>query len=138
MTDLISTPWKNGNKPSSLSIMCPLLATDPMPLRPCRAGLKGAWGEWRSHASPVKATWPRVVYRPRIEPLSPAGARPLVAPLVQFPFLSGVVQHRLTVAMIHSSVSATDPGPPLWGTGPYIMCPPTRHRPHTDPLKERE
>ena len=49
-----------------------------------------------------------------------------------------VVQHRLTVAMIHSSVSATDPGPPLWGTNPYIMCPPTRHRPHIDPLKERE
>ena len=51
---------------------------------------------------------------------------PPVAPLVQFPFLSGVVQHRLTVAMIHSSVSATDPGSPLWGTSPYIMCPPTR------------
>ena len=61
---------------------------------------------------------------------------PLVAPLVHF--LSGVVQHRLTVAMIHSSVSATDPGPPLWGTSPYIMCPPNRQRAHIDPLKERE
>ena len=53
----------------------------------------------------------RVVYRPRIEPPPPAGVRPPVAPLVQFPCLSGVVQHRQPAAMVHSSDSATESDP---------------------------
>ena len=118
------------------------------------AGLGGLGVSGASRASPVKAPWPKVSSPPRTGARPPAGARPPPPGRTSSPSFFGAVQRRLSVALILSSDSATESGPrptepgqarsampaylvsvylgicdqaaPLWGTSPYIMCPPTR------------